>query len=628
MSKFYAKFFDLTGTCSRFYLLRFQAKPISSSSSSSSSTSLSSVPSHEHIAHLITEQISHSQALQTFRWASKLPNFTHSQSTYRALIHKLCTFRQFDLVKELLDEMPTSIGSPPDESIFLTIIRGLGRAKMVKEAIKVLDLVSKFQKDPSLKVCNSILDVLVKEDINLARAFFRDKMMKCGIQGDNYTFGILMKGLCLTNRISDGFKLLQLMKSRGITPNTVVYNTLIHGLCKTGKLGIGRGRSLMSEMAEPNEVTFNILISAYCKERDLIQSLVLLEKSFSLGFVPDVIPVTKIVQLLCGEGRVMEAVEILERVEERGGSVDVVAYNALIRGFCRIGKTNLGFRFLKEMERKGCLPNVHTYNELIAGLCESKEYDLALEQFNDMTRDGISPNFVTYDTLIRGLCSGRRIGDGLNILDQMEEERRGSGGQISPYNSIIYGFYKENRLVEALEFLTKMGSFFPSAVHRSKKILGFCKDNCIGEAKQVYDQMIAEGGLPSAVVYSDLIHGLCQVGDIREAFELINEMVDHGYFPISSTFNVLISEFCKQGKVESASKLLKEMVDRGCLPDVGSYNPLIDTFCKKGDFHGALKLQLQMVEKGITPNYYTWTSLLLFLSQQIKWRKQEIFVHK
>ncbi|MCL7036819.1 hypothetical protein MKW94_017948 [Papaver nudicaule] len=626
MSKFYnpAKISSLTvNHHSRYHLVRFQTKPISSSSTTSSS-----VPSHQHIAHLIAEQTSHSQALQTFRWASKLPNFTHSQSTYRALIHKLCTFRQFDSVKELLDEMPTSIGSPPDDSIFVTVIRGFGRAKMVKEVIKVLDLVSRFQKDPSLKVCNSILDVLVKEDINLARAFYRDKMMKCGIQGDDYTFGILMKGLCLTNRISDAFKLLQLIKSRGITPNTVVYNTLIHGLCKTGKLGIGRGRSLMSEMAEPNEVTFNILISAYCKEGDLIQSLVLLEKSFSLGFVLDVIPVTKIVQLLCGEGRVMEAVEILERVEERGGSVDVVAYNGLIRGFSKIGKTNLGFRFLKEMERKGCLPNVNTYNELIAGLCESKEYDSALEQFDDMTRDGISPNFITYDTLIRGLCSGRRIGDGLKILDQMEEERRGAGGQISPYNSIIYGFYKENQLVEALEFLTKMGSLFPGAVDRSKRILGFCKENCVGEAKRVYDQMIAEGGLPSAVVYNDLIHGLCQVGDIRQAFELMNKMVDHGYFPISSTFNVLIREFCKQGKVDSASELLREMVDRGCIPDLGSYNTLIDAFCKKDDFHRALKLQHQMVEKGITPDYYTWTSLLLFLSRQVNWRKREPFVYQ
>lgn len=64
-------------------------------------------------------------------------------------------------------------------------------------------------------------------------------------------------------------------------------------------------------------MTFNILISAYCGEGDLVQALVMLEKSFSEGYIPEVITVTKLVQLLCNDGRVSEAVEVLERVEER-----------------------------------------------------------------------------------------------------------------------------------------------------------------------------------------------------------------------------------------------------------------------------------------------------------------------
>lgn len=175
--------------------------------------------------------------------------------------------------------MPKSIGLPPDESIFLTIIRGLGRARMIRDVIKVLDLVTRYGKNPSLKIFNSILDVLVKEDIDLARKFYRKKMMGAGVQGDDYTYGILMKGLCLTNRIGEGFKLLQVIKSRGLQPNVVIYNTLLHALCNNGK--VGRARSLMNEIKEPNDVTFNVLICGYCKEDNFVQALVLLEKSFS-----------------------------------------------------------------------------------------------------------------------------------------------------------------------------------------------------------------------------------------------------------------------------------------------------------------------------------------------------------
>ncbi|XP_038723910.1 pentatricopeptide repeat-containing protein At2g17525, mitochondrial [Tripterygium wilfordii] len=592
--------------------LVFQSKPISSSSLG---TSLSA-PTHEHIAHLILEQKTPSQALHTFRWASTLPNFTHSHSTYRALIHRLCSFRRFETVQQLLDEMPHSINSPPDEDIFVTLIRGLGRAGRIRLVVNVPDLFRKFNQAPSLKMFNSILDVLVKEDINLAREFYQKKMMRSGVQGDDYTFGILMKGLCFTNRIGDGFKLLQVMKSRGLRPNTVIYNTLIHALCKNGK--VGRARSLMNEVEEPNDVTFNILVSGYCREQDLVQALVLMEKSFSLGFVPDVVTVTKVVELLCNVGRVMEAVEILERMESKGGVVDVVAYNTLIKGLCRTGKVKAGHGFLKVMESKGCLPTVDTYNMLISGFCESGMLNLALDLFNEMKTDGIIWNFDTCDMLIRGLCSEGRMEDGFKILELMEETKAGSRGHSSPYNSVLYGFYKNNDRDQAVEFLKKMGKLFPKAVDRSLQILSFCEKGCIEDAKRVYDQMTEEGQIPSVIVYDSLILGFCLEGCVREAFELMNKMVDIGKFPVASTVNAIISGFLRQGKLSSALKLLEDMVGRGCLPSIESYRPLVEALCGKGDFQRALGLFLQMVGKGTIPDNLMWNSLLLCLCQETK----------
>uniref|UniRef100_A0A7N2KKG5 Pentatricopeptide repeat-containing protein n=1 Tax=Quercus lobata TaxID=97700 RepID=A0A7N2KKG5_QUELO len=462
-----------------------------------------SIPTH--IAYLILDQKSFSQALQTFKWASKLPNFTHSQSTYRALIHKLCAFRRFDIVKELLQEMPNAIGSPPDEDIFITIVRGLGRARMVKRVIKVVDLVTQFGKKPSMRIFNSVLDVLVKEDIDLAREFYRKKMMGSGVEGDEYTFGILMKGLCLTNRIGDGFN-----------------------CCKNGK--VGRARSLMNEMEEPNDVTFNILISAYCKEENLVQALVLLEKCFNLGSVPDVVTGTKI----------RESESWASPFEGDG--------------------------------EEGCFPNVDTYNILISGCCEYEMLDLALDLFNEMKTDGINWNFVTYDTLIKGLCSGGRMEDGFKILEIMEESKEGPRGRLSPYDSVLYGLYKGNQLDEALTFLIQMEKLFPRAVDRSLRIVCLCEEGAIEDAKKVFGQILGEGGVPNVLVYDHLIHGFCEVGYMREAFELMNEMVGRGYYLLAPTFNALISGFCWQGKVSSALKLIDDMVVRGCNLDIGSYN--------------------------------------------------------
>ncbi|KAG8381754.1 hypothetical protein BUALT_Bualt05G0005400 [Buddleja alternifolia] len=569
------------------------------------------VPTHQHIAHLILDQKSANQAVQTFEWASKIPNFKHTQSTYRALIHKLCTFRQFNVVEQVLDEMPKRIGSSPDDDIFITIVRGFGRAKMTREAIRVLNLVSKFGDNaPSLKVLNTILDVLVKEDIDIAREFYRKKMMGNGVKGDDYTYGILMKGFCLTNRIGDGFKLLQVMKTHGVKVNIVVYNTLIYALCKNGK--VGRARSLMSEMVEFSDVTFNIMISSYCDENNPVQAMVMMEKCFGSGFLPDIVALTKVVEILCNAGRIAEAVEVLERVEEKGGILDVVAYNTLLKGFVKGGKVKAGCGYLKQMEMKGCLPNTETYNVVITGLCESRMLDSALDMFDEMKRVGVERNFVTFATLIYGLCSGGRTRDGLMIFELMGEGKGGFEGHIGPYNSILYGLYKENRMDKALEFLNYMKNLFPRAVDRSLSILTLCQEGNIEKAKKILDKMNDEGDFPNALVYASLIQGFCKNGCMKEAVELMNEMIGHNFFPVASTFNVLINGFCGQGKVKTALRLLEDLKMRSCLPDYESYGLLIKAFCSEGDdIQQVLMLFMEMVERGISPDYCSWNALIL-----------------
>ncbi|KAL0285184.1 UNVERIFIED_CONTAM: Pentatricopeptide repeat-containing protein, mitochondrial [Sesamum angustifolium] len=144
------------------------------------------------------------------------------------------------------------------------------------------------------------------------------------------------------------------MKTHGVKVNVIVYNTLMYALCKNGK--VGRARSLMNEMEEYSDVTFNILISAYCNENNLVQVLVLMEKCFSYGFVPDVVTLTKVIEILCNAGRISEGVEVLERVEGNGGTFDVVAYNTLLKGFVKAGKVkSQDVALPQQMDDKGML---------------------------------------------------------------------------------------------------------------------------------------------------------------------------------------------------------------------------------------------------------------------------------
>lgn len=501
---------------------------------------------------------------------------------------------------------------------------------------------------PSLRILNSILDVLVEDNIDLARLFYRRKLASRGISGDAHTFGILMKGLCRANRIDEAFRLLKLAKWKGLGSNSVIYNTLIHALCKNGK--VGRARSLLETMDNPSLVTFNIMISAYSAVPDLVKALVMVEKCFHFGYVPDIVTMTKVVDLMCYQGRVVEGVELLRRVcRKKDGNliIDVVCYNTLIAGFCKIGKMKVGRRIMKEMELNGrVLPNSQTYHILITASCDLSDVDSAMDLFREMEMMGITPDFDTFDVLIREFCVCGRLEDGLRLLQAMNEQTACgsvSGGRnperIEPYNSIIYGLFKSGRLNEAYGYLGRMKILFPRAVVRSFKVLGFCNKGRVLDAKIVYDEMLTQGDIPSILVYDCLVSSMCREDSfgyngsnlIREAFDMMNAMISRGYQPVVSMFDALIDGICRDGDVRSGYELLVEMSDRGCLPNSNIYGSVIAGFLRKGEEEGdgslilkACILLADMVStNSLIPCSSTWEAFVLSLCSI---QKTKVFV--
>nr|KJB09391.1 hypothetical protein B456_001G138600 [Gossypium raimondii] len=69
-----------------------------------------------------------------------------------------------------------------------------------------------------------------------ARELF-DKMPEKGCLSNEFSFGILVRGYCRFGLANKGLELLGEMRSSGIFPNKVVYNTLISSFYKEGKTG-------------------------------------------------------------------------------------------------------------------------------------------------------------------------------------------------------------------------------------------------------------------------------------------------------------------------------------------------------------------------------------------------------
>ncbi|KAJ3681701.1 hypothetical protein LUZ60_014274 [Juncus effusus] len=243
------------------------------------------------------------------------------------------------------------------------------------------------------------------------------QLFRAGYIVNSIIFGSLLKGLCIKRRIGDAAKLFDKMPLMGCSPNLIMYNTLIDGLCSNGNTKLGL--RIYEEMerdgqnCEPDVVTYNTLINGLCKEGDVSMAIKMLDKMVSKGVAPDVLTYNTLIDGLCKSSDLDGAFKWFENMIAKGIAPDVLTYNTLIDGLCKSGDLDGAFKWFEEMVFKGVAPNVLTYTIIIDGLCKSSDLDGAFKWFEEMIAKGIAPDVLTYTTLIDGLCkSGDLVREG------------------------------------------------------------------------------------------------------------------------------------------------------------------------------------------------------------------------
>ncbi|KAK2973890.1 hypothetical protein RJ640_013944 [Escallonia rubra] len=150
-----------------------------------------------------------------------------------------------------------------------------------------------------------------------------------GIVPNVATFGILLKGLVLEDRVPEAVILFtKLIRERVCEPNEVMYGTIVSGLCKTGNTS--RAIQLLRLMEEegkckPNTVIDNTVVDGLCKDRMVDDALILFTEMIEKCIPPN-----------------------------------VVTYNSMIHGLCINERWNDAIRLLREMVERKIFPDVHT----------------------------------------------------------------------------------------------------------------------------------------------------------------------------------------------------------------------------------------------------------------------------
>ncbi|KAF5446172.1 hypothetical protein F2P56_031821 [Juglans regia] len=400
-----------------------------------------------------------------------------------------------------------------------------------------------------------MLEILGRDrNLNVARnlLFSMEKRSNGVVKLEDRFFNSLIRNYGRAGLFQESIKLFTTMKSLGVSPSVVTFNSILTILLRRGRTNMAKDmydEMLRTYGVTPDTYTFNILIRGFCKN-----------------------------------SMVDEGFQFFKLMSHFSCEPDVVTYNTLVDGLCRVGKARIAHNVVKGMSKKSMdlNPNVVTYTALIRGYCMKQEIDVALVLLEEMTSQGLKPNIITYNTLIKGLCEAQNL----------------------------------EKIKEILEGMMEVGGFTPDTCTFNTIIHAHCSAGNLDEALNVFEKMSELQVLPDSATYSVLIRSLCQIGDYSRAEKLFGELsekkillCDVGCKPLVAAYNPMFEYLCGNGKTNKAERVFRQLMKRG-RQDPPSYKTLIMGHCREGTYEAGYELVVWMLRRDFVPDFEIYESLI------------------
>ncbi|KVI01434.1 Pentatricopeptide repeat-containing protein [Cynara cardunculus var. scolymus] len=595
-----------------------------------------------------------------------------SSFTFCALISSFSRQGKMDRAIEVLEVMADEkFKYPFDNFVFSSVISGFVNIGKPELAVGFYENAAK---SAALQMNIVTYTCLLSAYCRLER-FEEVSDLVSRIEKDGLTFDVVFYGSIVYEiRDFDGvFRLLDEMKEHGVHPSVVTYNTIINGLCKSGRTAEAYEISIG---IRGDVVTYSTLLHGYIREKDSMGLLMTKRRLEEAGVSMDVVMCNVLIKALFLVGSFEDAYVIYKGMVEMGLTANHATYYTLIDGYCKCGRIEEALEIFDELRRTS-LTSVESYNCIINGLCKQNMIDMAIQVFIELHGRGMPLDLGIYRNLLQSILRATGPDGILNFIQKIEKLEPEvfhtlcnnalcflCDGGFSEYASDLYTFMRRNgfvlttisyySLVELLlkdpkmrfpeiclsDFVKEIGIFEPRV---SKIILHYLcmKDVSLavkflksrnsktqsltfpvsilktliknGRAEDAFKLLMgAKERLPfmDVVDYTIVVDGLCKEGHIGKALDVCTLAKNYGITLNTITYNSVIYGLCHQGCFVKAFRLFDSLEKIDVIPSEITYATLIDALCKEGYLLDAEKLLERMIMQGLKPNIRVHNSLI------------------
>ncbi|CAM8901649.1 unnamed protein product [Rhodiola kirilowii] len=508
-------------------------------------------------------------------------------------------------------------------------------------------LVLKWGYTPHVIGISSLMHALCNDlRINDAALLFQKMKTHLGCQPDIVTYGILLKGLCLTGwtlfegmllkgMVSEAIELKSEIIVHNLTPNTCTYNILVDGLCKNGysQEAVKLFDTMIDSKLKPNVVTYSSLIDGFCKAGKLDKALLLFDRMSSDRVAPDGTTYSVLINGLCKAEQIIEAEKLFVDMEKKG-----IPPNVAVAHFRRCGsseerrgklgfpsdKSNRTINISGQMRRSSS--SIHNWKKqklqvpsIVSSSSRGNHYEILSRMLSSSGE-------------ARSTASNHRKSNHVEgYIEKIKSHKRQIARGLLPDFvdlSWLMGSYSKIGCTEygfgVLGLILKWG-YTPHVIGINILMNVLCQQLRINEAALLFQKMNTHLNCkPDIFTYGTLLKGLCSTGNSRIALNLHEQIAD-GTHELSGDlqlnlicYNTLIDGLCKDGLIDKAKELFLEMKKKDVSPDVITYNIVIDGLCRAGKWEEAQAMFHEMLDQGLEPGVVTFTVLINALAKMRK----------
>ncbi|PKU76285.1 pentatricopeptide repeat-containing protein At4g36680, mitochondrial-like [Dendrobium catenatum] len=276
------------------------------------------------------------------------------------------------------------------ESFLSTVILSYGSAHKLDRAIAIFEEIPRLCSAPPTTLSfNALLSSAIRaRQHTQVPHLFSLLSQKHKISPDRFSYGVLIKSLCLSGNVENALDIIKEMEEKCVEVTTVIYTTLISAFYKDGKRE--RAEELWNEMVEkgkdPDLTSYNVKI--------MHQAL---------------------------DGKVEQVLESISELKAAGLKPDRITYNYLMTCYSKNGRYEDVKQVYEELKSSGYAPNSTTFKVMMNLLCESGDFEAGFDVFMESMKHEKIPDSVTVRALVVGLAKKAKLEEAKMVIRAMRE---------------------------------------------------------------------------------------------------------------------------------------------------------------------------------------------------------------